>query len=75
MREPSALVRVPPVRQPCGVIELIIGVALGTIVTGFVAIGSYERGVHDATYRGAAWRAELRARRSAERSSLHTATG
>ena len=55
-------------------IELVIGIALGTIVTGFLAIGSYERGVHDATYRGAAWRAELQARRRAERSSLRVAS-
>ena len=53
---------------------MTIGIALGTIATGFLAIGSYERGVHDATYRGAAWRAELQARRRAERSSLRVAS-
>lgn len=42
---------------------LVLGVTLGMIVTGFLAIGSYGRG-YDAAQR-APWRLELRRRRGA----------
>jgi hypothetical protein len=45
------------------VIELafVVGVALGTIVTGFCAIGSYDRGYD--SVRRKAWSRELTARK------------
>jgi len=43
--------------------SFVLGVALGTIVTGFCAIGSYYRG-SDSVRRGA-WRFELAARKRA----------
>lgn len=68
---PAARVR----RRLGGVLELIIGVALGTIVMGFLAIAAYERGFGDATYRRTEWRAELSARRRAHRSLVRRAAG
>jgi hypothetical protein len=44
-------------------ISFVLGVALGTIVTGFCAIGSYYRG-SDSVRRGA-WSLELAARKRA----------
>jgi len=44
-------------------LSFVLGVALGTIVTGFCAIGSYYRG-SDSVRRGA-WSLELAARRRA----------
>lgn len=41
---------------------LIVGVALGTLVVAFLAVGAYERGF--AAAGGAIWRAELRSRRA-----------
>lgn len=42
---------------------LVLGVTLGMIVTGFLAVGSYDRG-YDAA-QCAPWRLELRRRRGA----------
>ena len=56
------------------VIELafVVGVALGTIVTGFCAIGSYDRGYD--SVRRKAWSGELAARKQAVRAvAQHTA--
>ncbi|HKY51041.1 MAG TPA: hypothetical protein VJP45_07280 [Candidatus Limnocylindria bacterium] len=44
------------------VFGLMVGIALGTLVVAFVAVGEYERGF--AAAGGAAWRAELRSRRA-----------
>ncbi len=43
---------------------LIIGVALGVVIVGFLAIGAYERGFSEALHRRKAWRAELVARQA-----------
>lgn len=58
-----------------GVLELITGVALGMIVTGFLTIAAYDRGFHDATYRPTKWGAEISARRRARRSHDRRAAG
>lgn len=44
------------------VVGLIVGVALGTIVIGFLALSAYESGYEAARTRP--WRAELGARRA-----------
>lgn len=44
---------------------LLVGVALGVMVVGFLAINAYNRGYEDAFGRRKAWRAELTARRVA----------
>jgi hypothetical protein len=44
---------------------LVIGVALGIIVVGFLAVRSYERGYDEALVRRTAWRGELLARQTA----------
>jgi len=44
---------------------LIIGVAMGVMVLGFLAIQAYNRGYEDAFGRRKVWRAELTARRTA----------
>jgi hypothetical protein len=51
-------------------VGLVIGVTLGVIVIGFVAIGSYSRG-YDAAQR-APWQLELRRRRVATRGHVST---
>lgn len=50
------------------VLGLVIGVAMGVIVVGFLAIAAYQRGYQDALGRRPEWRAELVARRAAARS-------
>lgn len=47
------------------VIGLLIGVAFGVVVVGFLAIGSYDRGFNEALLRRRAWRTELVARQAA----------
>ncbi len=49
---------------------LLLGVALGMIVVGFLAIGAYERGFDEALERRRAWRAELVARRAVVRRAV-----
>jgi hypothetical protein len=44
---------------------LLIGVALGVSVIGFLAVGAYERGFSEAIHRKKAWRTELVARQAA----------
>ena len=44
---------------------IFIGVALGVIVVGFLAVGAYDRGFNEALHRRKAWRAELVARQTA----------
>jgi hypothetical protein len=44
---------------------LMIGVALGIIVVGFLAVRSYEHGYDEAFERRKAWRGELMARQTA----------
>lgn len=53
-----------------GVIDLsfVLGVALGIIVTGFCAVGSYNRGF-DSVRRGS-WTRELTARRRAVKAAV-----
>lgn len=46
-------------------VGLFIGVALGLVVIGFLAVGAYDRGFNEALLRRKAWRAELVARQTA----------
>ena len=46
-------------------IGIMIGVAFGVIVVGFLAVGAYERGFNEAIQRKQAWRTELVARQAA----------
>ena len=46
-------------------VGLVIGLAFGVLVTGFLAVGAYERGFNEALHRRKAWRAELVARQAA----------
>ncbi len=43
---------------------LMVGVALGMVVIGFMAIRAYDRGYDDALERRQAWRTELLARQA-----------
>src|SRR5438270_12303949 len=45
------------------VLGLMVGVALGLVVVGFLAIRAYDRGYDEALERRKAWRGELQARR------------
>ncbi len=45
---------------------VIIGVAFGLIVVGFLAVTAFQRGYDEALFRRREWRAELVARRAAE---------
>jgi hypothetical protein len=47
------------------VVGLLIGVALGVSVIGFLAVGAYERGFNEAIHRKKEWRTELVARQAA----------
>lgn len=49
---------------------LVIGLALGLIVIGFLAIAAYERGFDEAVGKRKHWRAELVARRVAAQRTL-----
>jgi hypothetical protein len=53
-------------------LSFIIGLALGTIVTSFCAIGSFNRGFD--SVRRTAWSAELAARKRAVRASRRVAS-
>ncbi len=46
------------------VFGLMIGVAFGVIVVGFLAVGAYDRGFNEALHRRKAWRTELVARQA-----------
>ncbi len=46
-------------------IGVFMGVALGVIVVGFLAVGAYDRGFNEALLRRKAWRTELVARQAA----------
>lgn len=46
------------------VIGLMIGVAFGVTVVGFLAVGAYDRGFNEALHRRKAWRTELVARQA-----------
>lgn len=52
------------------VIGLMIGVAFGVLVVGFLAVGAYDRGFNEALHRRKAWRAELVARQAAAQRAL-----
>lgn len=47
------------------VFGLLVGVAFGVIVVGFLAVGAYDRGFNEALHRRKAWRAELVVRQAA----------
>lgn len=49
---------------------LVVGLALGPIVIGFLAVAAYERGYDEAVGKRKHWRAELVARRSAAARAL-----
>ena len=46
-------------------VGLMLGVALGVIIVGFLAVGAYDRGFNEALHRRRVWRAELVARQAA----------
>jgi hypothetical protein len=46
---------------------LIVGLALGVIIVGFLAIAAYQQGFDEAKGTRKQWRAELLARRAAVR--------
>lgn len=47
------------------VIGVLVGIAFGVIVVGFLAVGAYERGKSEALHSRKVWRAELVARQAA----------
>jgi hypothetical protein len=47
------------------VVGLMVGLAFGVVVVGFLAVGAYERGFREALHRRKAWRTELVARQAA----------
>jgi hypothetical protein len=52
---------------------LMVGLAVGLIVVGFLAIGSYNRGYDEALQRRRAWRAELVVRQTVAARALQPA--
>lgn len=48
---------------------LLVGLALGLIVIGFLAIAAYRQGYEEATGKRRHWRAELVARQAAVRAA------
>jgi hypothetical protein len=56
-----------PVHSQAGVllfaVGLIVGLALGMVIVGLLAVGAYDHGFLDALERRQPWRAELKARR------------
>lgn len=48
-------------------VGLMLGVAFGVVVDGFLAVGAYDRGFDAALLRRKAWRTELVARQAAAR--------
>lgn len=53
---------------------LIVGLALGLVIVGFLAIAAYQRGYDEAFGRRKEWRAELVARKTAVRSMAAVAS-
>jgi len=51
-------------------IGLVIGIAFGMVVVGFLAVGSYQRGFSQALERRKEWRGELVARQVVARRTL-----
>ena len=47
------------------VIGIMIGLAFGVTVIGFLAVGAYDRGFNEALHRRKEWRTELVARQAA----------
>jgi hypothetical protein len=47
------------------VIGIMIGLAFGVTVVGFLAVGAYDRGFNEAIHRKKAWKTELVARQAA----------
>ena len=45
-------------------VGLVIGLAFGVVIVGFLAVGAYDRGFNEALLRRKAWRAELVARQA-----------
>ncbi len=52
------------------VVGLVVGLALGLIIIGFLAVAAYERGYDEAVGKRKQWRAELVARRTAAARTL-----
>lgn len=48
-------------------LAFVLGLALGLIIIGFLAVAAYQRGYEDAFGRRKQWRAELVARQTAAR--------
>jgi hypothetical protein len=46
-------------------VGIVIGLAFGVSVIGFLAVGAYDRGFNEALHRRREWRAELVARQTA----------
>ena len=53
---------------------LIVGLALGLVIVGFLAIAAYQRGYDEAFGRRKEWRTELVARKAAVRSMAAVAS-
>lgn len=51
-------------------VGLVIGIAFGMVVVGFLAVGSYQRGFNQALERRKEWRGELVARQVVARRVL-----
>jgi hypothetical protein len=51
-------------------VGLVIGIAFGMVIVGFLAVGSYQRGFNEALERRKAWRGELIARQVVARRAL-----
>lgn len=47
------------------VVGLIVGLTLGLLIVGFLALGAYDRGLREGLERRGLWRAELKARHAA----------
>jgi hypothetical protein len=46
-------------------VGMVLGLAFGVTVVGFLAVGAYDRGFNEALHRRKAWRTELVARQAA----------
>ncbi|MDE3193848.1 MAG: hypothetical protein KGN00_09200 [Chloroflexota bacterium] len=56
------------------VLGILIGLAVGVVTIGFLAISAYERGLAEAAGKRKEWKAELVARRAAVRAMPRVAT-